>query len=36
VVGLPAYFLGKEGVLDGMLLPEVIMPNTHVAMPHFK
>ena len=36
VVGLTAYFLGREGVHDATLLPEVIKSRIHISMPGFK
>jgi hypothetical protein len=36
VAGLPAYFLGNEGVCDAMLLPEVEIFEYYAEMPHFK
>jgi hypothetical protein len=36
VLGLPAYFLGKQGVTDAMFLPEMLFLESSPRMPHFK
>jgi hypothetical protein len=36
MLGLPAYFLGKQGVRDAMFLPEVIKVRIQIDIPDFK
>ena len=36
VVGLPAYFLGKQGVHDAMLLPVIEFSKTTCQIEYFK
>jgi hypothetical protein len=35
MVGPPAYLLGKQGLRDAMLLPEVLVFENLAFMPHF-
>jgi hypothetical protein len=36
VVGLSAYFLGKQGGKDAMFLPEILIFENLATMQHFK
>jgi len=36
VVGVPAYFLGKQGSRDAMFPPEAIKSRIRIAIPDFK
>ncbi len=36
MIGLPAYFLGNEGVCDAMLLPEIVIVQNRASVQPFK
>jgi len=36
MVGLLAYFLGKQGVIDAMFLPEVVIVQNRASIQPFK